>query len=90
MTRRISKHTQPPRPLSSSHAQAQIKTDGRWIVRTLAGASASKTYRCPGCQAAIPVGIAHVVAWPDTPAMGSLRAVDDRRHWHSSCWERKP
>ncbi len=90
MTHRTSKYARTVRPLSSSHAQAAVKVDGRWIVRTMAGASATKHYRCPGCQAPIPAGTAHLVVWPDTPRFGNGPAVDDRRHWHRSCWERRP
>ncbi len=50
-----------------------------WAVR-LVGGSAGKQYRCPGCDQEIPAGVPHVVAWP---RMGH---VEDRRHWHKSCW----
>lgn len=55
--------------------------DGDWVVRTLSGgATGDKTYRCPGCDQEIPASAGHLVAWPaDGP-------VDDRRHWHTSCW----
>lgn len=56
--------------------------DGDWIVRSIAGANATKPYRCPGCDQEIPQGVAHVVAWP---ADGRGDA-DDRRHWHRPCW----
>jgi hypothetical protein len=53
-----------------------------WVVRPVAGAYATKTYRCPGCDHAIVPGTPHVVAW---------RADDvaDRRHWHTPCWRRR-
>ena len=52
-----------------------------WSVRHVAGASAAgKTYRCPGCDQEIGSGVAHVVAWPQH------QGVDERRHWHTSCW----
>ena len=77
------------RPLNGSHATAQLKADGRWIVRTMPGADAAKTYRCPDCQAQIRPGTAHVVAWPDE-GTGAEPAVAARRHWHTACWERRP
>ena len=40
----------PPRPLGSGHATSAEKRDGRWIVRSVSGAAASKAYRCPGCS----------------------------------------
>ena len=56
---------------------------GEWFVRRVTGAGASRAYLCPGCQQTIAMGTAHVVAWP-ADGMGGL---DDRRHWHSGCWE---
>jgi hypothetical protein len=55
-----------------------------WYVRHVAGASAQgKTYRCPGCDQVIPDKVPHVVAWPE------YAGVDERRHWHTSCWNAK-
>ena len=54
MARRPSKHTRPARPLGAGHASAAAKADGRWLVRSIPGASAAKTYRCPGCDQVIP------------------------------------
>ncbi|MDR2930005.1 MAG: hypothetical protein LBV06_03755 [Propionibacteriaceae bacterium] len=90
MSHRRSKHTQQPRPLSSSFAHAETYDGRRWIVATMAAAKASKAYRCPGCQSPITPGTAHLVVWPDTPQLGSERAVDDRRHWHTGCWRHHP
>jgi hypothetical protein len=78
------------RPLSASHSRADLKADGRWILRTLPGASAVQTYRCPGCQADIRPGTAHLVAWPDDPGWMAESGVEQRRHWHTSCWQRRP
>ncbi|WP_367124120.1 ATP/GTP-binding protein [Streptomyces phytohabitans] len=50
-----------------------------WAVRQVGGGS-GKHYRCPGCDQEIPPGVPHVVAWPREGQ------VDDRRHWHRSCW----
>ncbi|AKG45560.1 ATP/GTP-binding protein [Streptomyces xiamenensis] len=52
-----------------------------WVVRRISGGAAVKHYRCPGCDQEIPPGVPHVVSWP------RAGAVDDRRHWHRSCWE---
>jgi hypothetical protein len=43
---------------------------------------ALKPYRCPGCDHEIRVGEGHVVVVP-------RRAPDERRHWHTSCWDRE-
>ncbi len=63
--------------------------DGAWFVRTVTAAGALKPYRCPGCDHEIPPGTPHVVVWPADDAgdwpYGQGR-VDDRRHWHTACW----
>ena len=53
-----------------------------WIVRSLTGHSSTRSYTCPGCTQEVRPGTAHVVVWPDD----GLGGVDDRRHWHNSCW----
>lgn len=90
MARRPSKHLRAPRPLSSSgFAQTVVKADGTWQVQSLSADQAAKEYRCPGCNQLVGVGAAHVVAWPVQAPFGQTRAVDARRHWHTSCWARK-
>jgi hypothetical protein len=72
-----------PAPLRlASFTRAETGPDGEWLVRHVSGASATKDYRCPGCEQLIPTGTPHVVAWPAS----GFGSVDDRRHWHSSCW----
>ncbi|HEY9294440.1 MAG TPA: hypothetical protein VIP98_24420 [Microlunatus sp.] len=88
--RRPSKHLRQARPLSSSHASAVIKSDGRWIVRSVSGASATKDYRCPGCDQLIRPGTPHVVVWPADPGLGAGSGLEQRRHWHTACWSRRP
>ena len=90
MARRPSKHLRAPRPLNSGHATSADKTDGRWLVSSVPGATAAKAYRCPGCDHLVNPGMPHVVAWPSTPEIGLERAVDARRHWHTTCWNRRP
>lgn len=90
MGRRPSKHLRAPRPLAAGHAASAVKSDGRWIVRGVPGASAHKAYRCPGCDMTIPEQTAHVVTWPAEPSLGSTSPVAERRHWHTSCWARRP
>jgi hypothetical protein len=89
MARRPSKHLRPARPLSSGHATSAVKRDGRWIVRTVSGAATTKSYRCPGCNMEITPGTPHVVVWPETPSLLSSSGVEERRHWHTSCWQRR-
>lgn len=90
MAKRPSKHLRPVRPLSAGHASGAAKRDGAWIVRSVTGAAILKTYTCPGCLRPINPGTPHVVAWPSEPEWASQSAVAERRHWHSSCWQRKP
>lgn len=90
MARRPSKHLRSARPLSSGHATSVIKSDGRWIVRSVPGTAATKAYRCPGCNVEIRPGTPHVVTWPDTPGLLSQSPLEERRHWHTSCWQRRP
>ncbi len=53
-----------------------------YVVRTVPGGRAVKTYRCPGCDHEIRPGVPHLVAWPFDGDGG----VQDRRHWHTGCW----
>ncbi|GAA2015120.1 hypothetical protein JL107_08905 [Nakamurella flavida] len=61
----------------------QETAEGTFVVRSMSGSAAVKTYRCPGCDHEVLAGVAHVVVWP-ADGDGS-----DRRHWHSSCWQRR-
>lgn len=89
MPKRPSKHVRPARPLSSSHAAGVDKADGRWMTQTMPARAAIKEYRCPGCERLIPLGTPHVVVWPVVASLGFANAVDERRHWHTSCWNRR-
>jgi hypothetical protein len=31
----------------------------------------------------------HLVAWPVEKALLSKDALEERRHWHTVCWERR-
>jgi hypothetical protein len=69
--------------------------DGEWVVRSIFGGAATKAYRCPGCMQEIRPGAAHVVAWPvDAPdaesapaVVPAVHGVEERRHWHTGCWQ---
>lgn len=89
MARRPSKHLRPPRPLSASLARSAAKGDGHWIVQSVGADNAVKPYRCPGCNRDIGIGVGHVVVWPGRPSIGSASALDERRHWHVACWNRR-
>ena len=85
----MAKRRTPPRrqrpstPFALSR-RVELGADGRdYDVRAVAASRAVKTYRCPGCDHEIKPSVAHVVVWPAD--LGEA-AVDDRRHWHTSCW----
>jgi hypothetical protein len=72
-----------PRPAHVPlHVRAEAAADGEWVVRSVAGSSSDKSYRCPGCDQVIPPGVAHLVTWP----AGEYGSVAERRHWHAPCW----
>jgi hypothetical protein len=58
--------------------------DGDWSVRVVR--SADKAYACPGCRQRVEPGTEHVVVWRNDDWFGHDAAIEDRRHWHSSCW----
>jgi hypothetical protein len=69
-------------PVGPEHTETW--PDGDWVVRLVPGASSGKSYRCPGCDQEIAAGTPHVVAWPAlTPGL------EERRHWHRACWQRR-
>ncbi|MFC5286280.1 hypothetical protein ACFPM7_04395 [Actinokineospora guangxiensis] len=84
MPRRNRAQSSQPRALSGALADQRRESggDGEWLVRTVPGTQAVKTYRCPGCDHEIRPGVAHLVVWSAEEG-GS---VADRRHWHSGCW----
>ena len=72
-------------PLRTGSGSATRREEWRgesYLVRTVPGASAVKSYRCPGCEQLIPPGVPHVVVWPEIDA-----GAEDRRHWHRACWD---
>jgi len=80
-----------PRDIEKAFGFQRVESarDGDWIVRSVAGASTTKTYRCPGCDQEIRPGVPHLVAWPadtEQAAWHGGGGLDDRRHWHTPCW----
>lgn len=91
MARRRNKYQRPFKALAiTSEQTSTTKVDGRWVTRWIRDGRSEKNYLCPGCNRQIPVGAAHVVAWPYTPPIGASSGLDYRRHWHRACWERRP
>lgn len=90
MAKRPSKHLRPPRPLHrGGFATLVSKADGEWMVQNQTADMATKTYICPGCSQTVPTGQSHLVVWPRNASIGSMSAVDERRHWHTACWNRR-
>jgi hypothetical protein len=67
--------------LTRGAPRREVGPNGDWLVRSVPGAAATKTYRCPGCDQEIGPGVPHVVVWPD-----GTSGADSRRHWHTPCW----
>ncbi|MDT0167258.1 hypothetical protein Q9R32_17020 [Actinotalea sp. AC32] len=80
-----------PPPLDLERAlggrRSESAADGDWTVQRVRGGE--KAYTCPGCRQLIPPGTAHVVAWAADGLLGPRAALDDRRHWHSACWQHR-
>lgn len=67
--------------------RTEVKRGHAWTVQPIAPERALKEYVCPGCSGTIPVGLAHLVAWPAEHLFGDARGVEERRHWHERCWK---
>lgn len=72
--------------LKTGFRRTETKRGSTYIVQPISESRAVKEYRCPGCQLAVSIGVAHVVAWQEDSLMGADQAVADRRHWHTHCW----
>lgn len=71
----------------ASVPRTQIGPGGaEFTVRRVRGGN--KAYTCPGCHRTIAPGAAHVVAWSNESLFGPDRGLEERRHWHTSCWDR--
>ena len=86
MSRRRSRRA-PRRSAPSANDRVESWPDGEWVVRPLTGSSATKPYRCPGCDQLIPPVTPHVVAWPAEGTTLSGGGTGERRHWHTACWQ---
>ena len=82
------------RPYAADHVPLDVEratggrstlssADGEWVVQTVRGSE--REYRCPGCDQVVTPGTPHVVAWRSDGMFGD--ALDDRRHWHTACWQ---
>ena len=86
--RRPSKHAREHVPLDVTRIQGgatreEAYAGGRWTVRAVTGASATRPYLCPGCQQDIPPGLPHAIAAAVGPVeMIELLDRDGRRAHH--------
>ena len=69
--------------------RSETHPDGEWLVRNVSGAGATRAYVCPGCSQQVVPGTAHVVAWQAEGLTGAQAALEERRHWHTPCWQRR-
>lgn len=76
----------PGRGIPEDRDRVEAWPDGEWVVRRLTGSSATKPYRCPGCDQLIPPATPHVVTWPVPGTTLSGGGTAERRHWHTACW----
>src|SRR4029079_12867394 len=85
--RRSASRRQPSRASLPAPRRIEVGPDGYdYEVRPIAAARATKTFRCPGCDHEIRPGTAHLVVWQ---ADLGESALDDRRHWHTPCWQNR-
>lgn len=56
-----------------------------WAVRQVRGNDSGRSYLCPGCQQYVAAHEAHTVVWP----VQGMRGMENRRHWHRRCWQRR-
>lgn len=53
-----------------------------WTVRQVRGTDSGRRFRCPGCQQELTAALAHTVVWPTE----GMQGLENRRHWHTACW----
>ncbi len=73
----------PPRPLPDIGVEEVEFAGQLWSVRRVRGNDSGRTYRCPGCQQEVSAAVAHTVVWPSE----TMQGLENRRHWHTPCWE---
>jgi len=76
------------RPISAQHRRVEDFDGEDWVVQSITGSTSTKPYRCPGCDHEIRPATPHVVAWPLEDGRGGT-GLQQRRHWHSACWQRR-
>ena len=87
MSRRHSRRRVEPRSGRSLAAdRVEMRDAAEWHVRALAGSP--REYTCPACHRPVRPGTGHLLVWPVVKPLLSAEAIDERRHWHTACWQR--
>lgn len=55
------------------------------VNKTIDGQS---VYKCPNCNQSIKIGEPSYTVIEQDHLFGEQAAIDERRHWHLSCWKR--
>lgn len=53
-----------------------------YAARQVRGNDSGRSYLCPGCQHQVSAASPHTVTWPSA----AMQGVENRRHWHTTCW----
>src|SRR6218665_3597150 len=73
--------------LTSGPRRQETGAGREWDVQVNLPPQAVKSYLCPGCGNRIAVGVSHVVAWRADGVLGDTADLENRRHWHTHCWQ---
>lgn len=73
--------------IAGSMRKTEVKRGRSWTVQNISSVNAQKVYICPGCHLEILPGTAHLVAWRNDGLMGEAADLEERRHWHETCWK---
>ncbi|PDQ36178.1 MAG: hypothetical protein B5766_02705 [Candidatus Lumbricidophila eiseniae] len=73
--------------LTSGPRRQETRAGREWNVQVISPQQTVKSYLCPGCGNRIAVGVSHVVAWRADGVLGDTADLENRRHWHTHCWQ---
>ena len=72
-----------PPPADRGPVLDEVEFQGQaWAARQVRGNDSGRRYLCPGCLQELSAATAHTVAWPTA----GMHGVENRRHWHTTCW----
>lgn len=71
-------------PVDRGPVLDEVEFQGQALAaRQVRGNDSGRSYLCPGCQQDVAAATPHTVAWPTA----SMHGVENRRHWHTACWQ---